>query len=118
MLDSRNERLWNGRFWQVKRPFVRKQHPVNDKEKIESLSVLESGSGRGRLAIHRGKPRHQGVGGVCELRGVRPAAFIPSEPNAAVASVTNVTSFRTPRRLRRRISRYIAVISVIRVERA
>jgi hypothetical protein len=32
------------------------------------------------------------------------AAFIRSEPNAAVASVTNVTSFRTRRRLRRRIS--------------
>ena len=36
------------------------------------------------------------------------AAFIPSEPNAAVASVTNVTSYRTRRRQRRRISCYIA----------
>jgi len=36
------------------------------------------------------------------------AAFIPTEPNASLASVTNVTSFRTRRRQRRRISRYIA----------
>jgi hypothetical protein len=69
---------------------------------------LESGSGRGRLAVHSGKPRHQWFGGVYELRAFVAAAFIPSEPNAAVASVTNVTSFRTRRPLRRRISGYIA----------
>ena len=69
---------------------------------------MESGSGRGRLAVHSGKPRHQWFGGVYELRAFVAAAFIPSEPNAAVASVTNVTSFRTRRPLRRRISGYIA----------
>jgi hypothetical protein len=54
----------------AKRPFIRKQHhgaPIS----------LESGSGRGRLADHSGKPRHQRLGGVCEHREFVAAAFIP-----------------------------------------
>jgi hypothetical protein len=67
----------------AKRPFIRKQHP--------GVPIsLESGSGRGRSAVHSGKPRHQCFGGVCEHREFVAAAFIPAE-KAAVASVTNVT---------------------------
>jgi hypothetical protein len=70
----------------ARQPFIRKLHPVTDQ--------LESGSGRGRLTVPSGEPRHQCFGGICEHRGVRRSCFIPSEPNAAVASVTNVTSLR------------------------
>jgi hypothetical protein len=44
----------------AKRPFIRKQHPVTDQ--------LESGSGRGRLTVPSGEPRHQCFGGICEHR--------------------------------------------------
>jgi hypothetical protein len=42
---------------------MRKQHPVTDQ--------LESGSGRGRLTVPSGEPRHQCFGGICEHRGDR-----------------------------------------------
>ena len=84
----------------AKRPFIRKQHPVTDQ--------LESGSGRGRLTVPSGEPRHQCFGGICEHRGVRRSCFHPvrAERRRSVGDQCDVTP--TPSRLRRRISRYIA----------
>jgi hypothetical protein len=53
----------------AKRPFICKQHPVTDQ--------WESGSGRRRLTVPSGEPRHQCFGGICEHRGVRRSCFHP-----------------------------------------
>jgi hypothetical protein len=84
----------------AKQPFIRKQHPVTDQ--------LESGSGRGRLTVPSGEPRHQCFGGICEHRGVRRSCFHPvrAERRRSVGDQCDVTP--TPSRLRRRISRYFA----------
>ena len=81
----------------AKRPFVRKQHPVTDKEEVESLSVwnqARGGSAWPLIVRSRAINTSVACAGFGAFVG---AAFIPSEPNAAVASVTNVTSFRTRR---------------------
>jgi hypothetical protein len=67
---------------------------------------LESGSGRGRLAAHSRKPRHQCFGGVCEHRGVRRSRFHPGRessrsvgdhcdviPNPSAAASQNVALY-------------------------
>jgi hypothetical protein len=69
---------------------------------------LESGSGRGRLTVPSGEPRHQCFGGICEHRGVRRSCFHPvrAERRRSVGDQCDVTP--TPSRLRHRISCYIA----------
>jgi hypothetical protein len=69
----------------AKRPFIRKQHPVTDR--------LESGSGRGRLTVPSGEPRHQCFGGICEHRGVRRSCFHPvrAERRRSVGEQCDVT---------------------------
>jgi hypothetical protein len=67
---------------------------------------LESGSGRGRLAAHSRKPRHQCFGGVCEHPGVRRSRFHPGRessrsvgdhcdviPNPSAAASQNVALY-------------------------
>ena len=72
----------------AKRPFIRKQHPVTDQ--------LESGSGRGRLTVPSGEPRHQCFGGICEHRGVRRSCFHPvrAERRRSVGDQCDVTPSR------------------------
>jgi hypothetical protein len=71
----------------AKRPFVRKQDPVTDKEKVESLSIWNQARGAAfsrsqwEAAKSMLRWRVQTSGPSSQPR------FIPSEPNAAVASV-------------------------------
>jgi hypothetical protein len=71
----------------AKRPFVRKQDPVTDEEKVESLSIWNQARGAAfsrsqwEAAKSMLRWRVQTSGPSSQPR------FIPSEPNAAVASV-------------------------------
>jgi len=94
-------RLWLQRrttSFGAKRPFICKQHPVTDQ--------LESGSGRGRLTVRCGEPRHQCFGGICEHRGVRRSCFHPVRAERRRSVGDNVTSLRP---LRSCVAEYRAI---------
>ena len=70
-LPCREDRYW-------RRSFVHKQHPVTDKEQVESLS------GRWRLPFTLGSRDIDASVACSNFAAFAATAFIPSEPNVAV----------------------------------